>query len=88
MVSVQALKGKRPDQTGLSNTTAANKFYTTPFKEYWKPSEDEPEEQIYSETFTADVFNDEYECLWATPQEGPVTTSIAQLGWLSPVNQF
>lgn len=52
---------------------AADKFHTTPFKEYWKPSEDEPEERIYSETFTADVFNDEYECLRATPREGPNT---------------
>jgi hypothetical protein len=44
---------------------------TTSFKEYWKPSEDEPEERIYSETFTGDVFNDEYEALRATLQEGP-----------------
>ncbi|KIM48502.1 hypothetical protein M413DRAFT_7405 [Hebeloma cylindrosporum] len=50
---------------------AADKFHTTLFKEYWKPSEDEPEERIYSETFMADVFNDEYKRLWATPREGP-----------------
>jgi hypothetical protein len=50
---------------------AAEKFHTTPFKEYWKPSEDEPEERIYSETFTGDVFNDEYEALRATLREGP-----------------
>ena len=50
---------------------AAEKFHTTPFKEYWKPSEEEPEERLYSETFTADVFNDEYESLRATPREGP-----------------
>jgi hypothetical protein len=50
---------------------AAEKFHTTPFKEYWKPSNNEPEERIYSETFTADVFNDEYEKLRTTPREGP-----------------
>jgi hypothetical protein len=42
---------------------AAEKFHTTPFREYWKPSEDEPEERVYSETFTGDVFNDLYEDL-------------------------
>ena len=42
---------------------AAEKFHTTPFKEYWKPSNDKPEECLYSKTFTADFFNDEYETL-------------------------
>jgi hypothetical protein len=50
---------------------AAEKFHTTPFKEYWKPSEDEPEERIYSETFTGDAFNDLYEDLRKTHREGP-----------------
>ena len=50
---------------------AAEKFHITPFREYWKPSEDEPEEQIYSETFTADVFNEEYETLHTMTREGP-----------------
>ncbi|KAF8816480.1 hypothetical protein BYT27DRAFT_7077235, partial [Phlegmacium glaucopus] len=50
---------------------AAEKFHITPFREYWKPSEDEPEERIYSETFTADVFNEEYETLRTTTREGP-----------------
>jgi hypothetical protein len=50
---------------------AAEKFHTIPFKEYWKPSHDEPEERLYSETFTADLFNDEYDVLRTTPPEGP-----------------
>jgi len=50
---------------------AAENFHTTPFKEYWKPSKDEPEERIYSDTFTGNIFNDEYEALRATLQEGP-----------------
>jgi hypothetical protein len=49
---------------------AAEKFHITPFKEYWKPSKDELEERIYSETFTADVFNKEYETLRTTSREG------------------
>jgi hypothetical protein len=50
---------------------AAEKFHITPFKEYWKPSNDEPEERIYSETYTGDVFNEEYETLHTTSREGP-----------------
>ena len=50
---------------------AADRFHFTPFKEYWKPSNEEPEERLYSETFTADVFNEEYETLRATPRKGP-----------------
>jgi Plavaka transposase len=50
---------------------AAEKFHISPFNEYWKPSQDGPEERLYSETYTADLFNDEYETLLATPREGP-----------------
>jgi hypothetical protein len=50
---------------------AAENFHTTPFKEYWKPSKHEPEERIYSETFTADLFNENYETLRTTPRDGP-----------------
>lgn len=49
---------------------AAKFFYMIPFKEYWKPSNDEPEERLYSETFTADIFNEEYDVLRTTPREG------------------
>ena len=40
---------------------AAEKFHLFPFKEYWKPSPDEPEERIYSEAYTADYFLELYE---------------------------
>jgi hypothetical protein len=50
---------------------AAEKFHTIPFREYWKPSKDEPEERLYSETFTADVFNEYYDTLRSAPREGP-----------------
>ena len=52
---------------------AAEKFHTTPFKEYWKPSDNEPEERLYSETYTGNVFNDQYELLWKTHCKGPNT---------------
>jgi hypothetical protein len=45
---------------------ATEKFHTIPFKKYWKPSMDKPEEQLYSETFTADVFNEDYDILQTT----------------------
>jgi hypothetical protein len=57
-------------KTAFSEPAAEN-FHTIPFKEYWKPSEHEPEERIYSETFTADVFNDEYDRLRKSTRNGP-----------------
>ena len=39
---------------------AADKFHTFPFKAYWKPSPDAPEERIYSEIFTGDSWNAEF----------------------------
>jgi len=40
---------------------AAQKFHLFPFREYWKPSPDEPTERIYSEAFTSDYFLGQYE---------------------------
>jgi hypothetical protein len=40
---------------------ASEKFHLFPFKEYWKPSPDEPEERIYSEAYTSDYFLEQYE---------------------------
>lgn len=40
---------------------AAQKFHLFPFREYWKPSPDEPTERIYSEAFTSDYFLEQYE---------------------------
>ena len=72
---------------------AAENFHTTAFKEYWKPSKDEPEAQIsrYSDTFTSDVFNDEYEALRTTLREGPNATLepfIAGIIFYSDVTHF
>jgi hypothetical protein len=48
---------------------AAQRFHTFPFRAYWKPSETEPEERIYSESFTGDAWNNEYEKILESPQE-------------------
>ena len=48
---------------------AAQRFHTFPFRAYWKPSETEPEERIYSESFTGDAWNNKYEKILESPQE-------------------
>jgi hypothetical protein len=50
---------------------AAEKFHIFPFKEFWKPGPGEPEERIYSETYTGDRWNEEYAKIRATNQNGP-----------------
>lgn len=50
---------------------AAEKFHTFPFKEFWKPGPNEPEERIYSESYTGDRWNEEYAKIHAANQEGP-----------------
>ena len=50
---------------------AAEKFHTFPFKAYWKPSPHAPEERIYSEMYTGDAWNAEYEKVWNDAQSGP-----------------
>jgi hypothetical protein len=50
---------------------AAEKFHTIPFKAYWKPSPDAPEERIYSEMYTGDAWNAEYEKIRNDAQSGP-----------------
>lgn len=50
---------------------AAEKFHTFPFKEFWQPGPGEPEERLYSEIYTGDRWNDEYEKIHATNQKGP-----------------
>ena len=50
---------------------AAEKFHTSPFKAYWKPSPDAPEERIYSEIYTGDAWNAEYEEVRNSARNGP-----------------
>jgi len=47
---------------------AAEKFHFFPFKTYWKPAPDAPEERIYSEAYTADYFFKEYEKIRLQPR--------------------
>jgi len=57
-------------QAALSEPVA-EKFHTFPFKEFWKPDPSEPEERIYSESYTGDRWNEEYAKIHAANQEGP-----------------
>ena len=50
---------------------AAEKFHISPFKAYWKSSPDAPEERIYSEIYTGDVWNTEHEKVQGDAEKGP-----------------
>ena len=71
------------------------RFHTFPFNAYWRPSPDEPEERIYSEMYTGDFWNAEYERIREIPRSGELSdleifivalliwsdsTSLAQFG--------
>jgi hypothetical protein len=47
------------------------KFHTFPFKAYWKLSSGAPGERIYSEVYTGDAWNSEYEKIQEYAQYGP-----------------
>jgi len=49
---------------------ALAELHTFPFKPYWQPSPGEPEERIYSEVLTGDIWNAEYEKICGTPRSG------------------
>ncbi|KAF9555163.1 hypothetical protein CPC08DRAFT_766126 [Agrocybe pediades] len=49
---------------------AAKQFSTTPFKEYWKPSEDSALERIYSEIYNSDAFLEEHAKIRDSPRNG------------------
>ena len=50
---------------------SAERFHAFPFKAFWQPSLDEPEERIHSEGYTGDRWNGEYEKIHATNKQGP-----------------
>jgi hypothetical protein len=45
-------------------------FHTFPFKAYWKPSPGVPKERVYSEIYTGDFWNAEYEKICEIPRSG------------------
>lgn len=49
----------------------AERFHTFPFTAFWKPSPDEPPERVYSEIYTGDVWNHEYDKLRDAHENGP-----------------
>ena len=48
----------------------AEKFHSFPFKEFWKPNVNEPEEQLYSELYTGDCWYEEFVKVHATNKQG------------------
>jgi len=46
-------------------------FHAFPFEASWQPGPDEPEEQIYSEIYTGDRWNEEYAKIHRKNQQGP-----------------
>jgi hypothetical protein len=46
-------------------------FHIFPFKAYWHPSKGEPPERIYSEIYTANCWNDEYNKINESREGGP-----------------
>ena len=55
--------------TSALSEPAAEMFHTFPFKGFWKPSPDEPEERVYSELFTGDIWNAEYEKVFTSARD-------------------
>jgi hypothetical protein len=54
-------------QSALAEPRAEG-FHTFPFKTYWQPSPNNPEERVYSEIYTGDFWNAEYEKLNGIPR--------------------
>ncbi|KAH9478851.1 hypothetical protein JR316_0009313 [Psilocybe cubensis] len=46
-------------------------YTTIPYREFWRPSPDEPPERLFSESYVADIFNEEYEKIKSEPRTGP-----------------
>ena len=46
-------------------------FHTFPFRAYWRPSEGEPAERVYSESYTANTWNNEYDEINKSREDGP-----------------
>jgi hypothetical protein len=49
----------------------AKKFHIIPFKAFWKPALNSPNERIYSEMYTGDAWNEAYDKLQSRHQRGP-----------------
>ena len=56
-------------------------FYTFPFKAYWQSSTDEPEEQVYSEIYTDDIWNAEHEKVHGIPHSGKDSDLVPAFKW-------
>lgn len=50
---------------------SAEQFHFFPFKASWQPGPDEAEERIYTEVYTGDRWNEEYNKIYAANKQGP-----------------
>jgi hypothetical protein len=46
-------------------------YHIFPFKAYWHPSKGEPPERVYSESYTANAWNNEYDEINKSREDGP-----------------
>jgi len=64
---------------GAFQEPMAAKYHIAPFKEFWKPSEDEPIERIYSEVFSSDAMISEHEKIKSEPRKCTLETVVASI---------
>ena len=55
---------------------SATRFHTTPYKEYFQPSDGRPPERLYSELYTADAILEEHEKIRAQPRNCDLETFV------------
>ena len=57
----------------------AAKFHISPFREFWKPSEDEPIERVYSEVYSSDAMIAEHKKITSQPRTCTLETVVASI---------
>ena len=55
------------------------KYHIIPFKEFWKPSEEDPIERVYSELYTSDAMISEHKKIRSTPRKCTLETVVASI---------
>ncbi|KAF7359835.1 hypothetical protein MVEN_00708900 [Mycena venus] len=64
---------------------SARHFHYTPFRQFWQPTPDEPEQRIYDEIYSSEAYIEAYEKLQRQPPEPDCTLErvVAALMWWS-----
>jgi hypothetical protein len=52
---------------GAFQDSISQAFHFTPFKQFWRPSQDSPPVRLYGDLFTSDAMIEEYEKLYSQP---------------------